>query len=61
MNHLGAKSLSICVHGLQDAAQILSSSLQPRIIVGGYPVKAGLISSIPGAELLSDINALEIA
>jgi len=46
---------------IAKAAQMLSSSVQPRIIVGGYPVKAGLISSIPGAELLWDINALEIA
>ena len=42
-------------------AQMLSPSVRPRIIVGGYPIKAGLISTIPGAELLSDINALEIA
>ena len=41
--------------------QMLSPSVRPRIIVGGYAVKAGLISTIPGAELLSDINALQIA
>jgi methanogenic corrinoid protein MtbC1 len=41
--------------------QMLSPSVRPRIIVGGYAVKAGLISTIPGAKLLSDINALQIA
>jgi len=46
---------------IAEAAKMLSPSVAPRIIVGGYPVKTGLISSIPGAELLSDINTLEIA
>lgn len=46
---------------IAKTAQMLSPSVRPRIIVGGYPVKAGLISTIPGAELLSDINALEFA
>jgi hypothetical protein len=46
---------------IAKAVQMLSPSVQPRVIVGGYPVKAGLISSISGAELLSDINELEIA
>jgi hypothetical protein len=46
---------------IAKAAQTLSPLVRPRVIVGGYPVKARLIRSIPGAELLSDINALEIA
>jgi hypothetical protein len=46
---------------IAKTVQNLSPAVRPRIIVGGYPVKAGLISTIPGAEPLSDINALEIA
>ena len=49
------------VAGIAKAAQALPQDLRPKIIVGGYPVKAGLISSIPAAELLSDISVLEIA
>jgi methanogenic corrinoid protein MtbC1 len=43
------------------AVQRLPQATCPRIIVGGYPVKAGLIDPIPAAELLSDISALQIA
>ncbi|MBR0871037.1 cobalamin-dependent protein [Bradyrhizobium tropiciagri] len=43
------------------AAQALPQDVRPKIVVGGYPVKAGLIESIPGAELLSDITVLQIA
>jgi methanogenic corrinoid protein MtbC1 len=39
----------------------LRQDIRPKTIVGGYPVKAGLISSIPETELLSDISALQIA
>jgi hypothetical protein len=46
---------------IAKAAQMLSPAVQPKIVVGGYAVKAGLIRSIPGAKLLSDINALELA
>ena len=46
---------------IAKAAQALPQNLRPKIIVGGYPVKVGLISSIPEAELLSDISALQIA
>lgn len=35
--------------------------VRPTVIVGGYPVKAGLIKAIPAAELLSDISALPIS
>ena len=43
------------------AAQALPRELRPKIIVGGYPVKAGLITSIPAIELLSDISALQVS
>ncbi len=43
------------------ATQALPLSVRPKVIVGGYPVKAGLISAIPAAELLTDISALQIA
>ena len=49
------------VAGIVEAAQMLPHDIRPKIIVGGYPIKAGLIASIPAAELLPDINALEIA
>ena len=45
---------------IAKAVQILSPSVRPKMIVGGYPVKAGLIQPIPAAELVSDISALEI-
>lgn len=32
---------------------------RPKVIVGGYAVKLGLVSAIPGAELLGDISQLE--
>ena len=44
-----------------EAVQTLPSSVRPETIVGGYPVKAGLIQAIPAAHLLSDISALQIA
>lgn len=43
------------------AVQELPQDIRPKTIVGGYPVKAGLISSIPGAEIMLDIGALQIA
>jgi methanogenic corrinoid protein MtbC1 len=36
----------------------LPNLVRPRIIVGGYAVKLGLVSIIPGADLLADIGAL---
>jgi hypothetical protein len=44
---------------IAEAVQTLPPSLRPRIVVGGYPVKAGLIDAIPGAELTSDIARLQ--
>jgi hypothetical protein len=59
-------------HGLCNACAITSwkspmpptalpPDVRPTIIVGGYPVKAGLIKAIPAAELLSDISALPLS
>ena len=41
--------------------QALPAPLRPRLLVGGYPVKVGLIQSIPGADLVTDISALSFA
>lgn len=41
--------------------QSLPEDIRPRTIVGGYPVKAGFVREIPGAELLTNITALHIA
>ena len=51
---------------LNDVAAIVHSvnelpnGINQRIIVGGYAVKADLVSSIPGAELIKDITSLRI-
>lgn len=47
------------VAGIAKAVRVLPRDIRPKIIAGGYPVKAGLIRSIPEIELLSDINALQ--
>ena len=36
----------------------LPSPVRPKIFVGGYAVKLGLVSDLPGAELMADISAL---
>lgn len=36
----------------------LPSPVRPKIIVGGYAVKLGLVSHLPGADLMADISAL---
>jgi methanogenic corrinoid protein MtbC1 len=46
---------------IANAAQALPADVRPKVIVGGYPVKAGLIEAIPAAELLSDISVLHIS
>ena len=46
---------------IANAAKALPPDLRPKVIVGGYPVKAGLIEAIPAAELLSDISELPIS
>jgi len=45
---------------IANAAKALPPDMRPKVIVGGYPVKAGLIKAIPAAELLSDISELHI-
>jgi len=46
---------------IAKTVQALPQDIRPKTIVGGYPVKAGLISSIPETELLSNISELRIA
>jgi methanogenic corrinoid protein MtbC1 len=46
---------------IAKAVQALPQEVRPKTIVGGYPVKAGLIRSIAEAELLLNISALQIA
>jgi methanogenic corrinoid protein MtbC1 len=46
---------------IAKTVRALPRDIRPKTIVGGYPVKAGLISSIPDTKLLSDISALQIA
>ena len=46
---------------IAKTVQALPQDIRPKTIVGGYPVKAGLISSIPETELVSNISALRIA
>jgi hypothetical protein len=36
----------------------LPGPAHPRIIVGGYAVKQGLIPPIPGADLMADVTSL---
>lgn len=36
----------------------IPASIRPRVIVGGYAVKAGLVSTINGADLAGDISML---
>ena len=46
---------------IANATQALPLDVRPKVIVGGYPVKAGLIEAIPAAELLSDMSVLPIS
>lgn len=41
--------------------QALPAALRPRLLVGGYPVKVGLVRSIPGVDLVADISALSFS
>ena len=45
---------------IANAIEALPPNVRPRVIVGGYPVKAGLIAKIPAVELLSDISTLQL-
>jgi methanogenic corrinoid protein MtbC1 len=46
------------VESIAGRIAALPASIRPRIIVGGYAVKAGLVSAIAGAELMADISLL---
>jgi len=51
------------LHGVAAIVQSVNElpmGVSQRIIVGGYAVKANLVSSIPGAELVKDITSLKI-
>ena len=36
----------------------LPEPVRPRVFVGGYAVKMGFVTAIPGADLVADINLL---
>ena len=38
----------------------LPAGARPKVIVGGYAIKSGLIRFVPGADLVTDINLLSI-
>ncbi len=47
--------------GVTALAQRISQlpvAIRPKVIIGGYAVKLGLVSAIPGAELMADISSL---
>jgi methanogenic corrinoid protein MtbC1 len=44
---------------IAESIAALPSSNRPRVIVGGFAVKFGLVSAIPGADLMGDISALQ--
>ena len=61
------KSLLISIALAEQSADVaaiaqriaqLPAPTRPRVIVGGYAVKLGLIAEIPGAELMGDISEL---
>lgn len=39
----------------------LPSGVRPRVLVGGYAVKSGLVRFVPGADLVADISLLSVA
>jgi methanogenic corrinoid protein MtbC1 len=46
------------ISAFAERVATLPDTIRPKVIVGGYAVKAGLISAIPGAELMADISSL---
>lgn len=38
----------------------LPASIRPRVIVGGYAVKTGLVAPVAGADLVADIGSLKL-
>jgi methanogenic corrinoid protein MtbC1 len=60
---LMSMSLAEQYDGVADVAQsihALPAAIRPTVVVGGYPIKAGLISSIPAVSLMADINSLAL-
>ncbi len=49
-----------CVAEIAQSIHALPSAIRPKVVVGGYPIKAGLIQSIPAADLMADINSLAL-
>ena len=47
------------VKGFARSVSEMPGTFRPRIIVGGYAVKSGLVTEIPGADLMADISSLE--
>jgi methanogenic corrinoid protein MtbC1 len=39
----------------------LPSGVRPRVLVGGYAVKSGLVKFVPGADLVADVSLLSVA
>lgn len=46
------------VAAVAEQLQRLPEAARPKMLVGGYPVKVGLVPPIPGADLVADISAL---
>ncbi len=49
------------VEEIVAAVRELPPELRPRILIGGYAVKLGLVDAIPGAELVADIHTLSLS
>jgi hypothetical protein len=49
------------VSAVVGRVRALPRPIQPRIVVGGYSVKAGLVTGMPGADIVSDISTLNFA
>jgi methanogenic corrinoid protein MtbC1 len=47
------------VAGIAERIAAMPKTIRPKVVVGGYAVKLGLISAIPGAELMADISQLQ--
>jgi methanogenic corrinoid protein MtbC1 len=48
------------VRGIVSCMAEVPLRIRPRVVVGGYAVKSGLISPIPRAELVADISSLSL-
>jgi methanogenic corrinoid protein MtbC1 len=46
------------VTALAQRISQLPAAIRPKVIIGGYAVKLGLVSAIPGAQLMADISSL---